>query len=757
MDDMSSAAHVQDSAINASSQPTTARRDDAAQISTMRTARLADTSPIERTTFLQGTGRFINDQPPPTHQTPSDAGGDPVTLNLVNVPAPQAAKTILGDILGVRYTIDPGIEGKITVQTPEPVSRSAAIELFQSALRSSGAAIINVNGIYKIVAADQATVGAIVRATPLADGESQVGSMVQVVQLKYVSPSEIRRILEPIAPRGTIVRVDDARHAITLAGTREDIANMRDTISLFDVDVMKGMSFAIVPVRISDPATIADELTTVFASDREGPMAGMVQFLPNKRLGAILVMSAQPKYLERAESWVRKLDAQAAGSEKQFFTYLVQNRRAQELVDVLQTMFSNETNGGRTANTPRNVAPDYRESTLQSAGAQSAPSSSSGAFGSGSPMTSGIGSGVGSGMGSGIGSGSTLASFGSSGQRFAAADTSASQTASNSGAGARASATPANGDAPEPRIKLAADDAKNAILIEANRADYRRLMRVIDTLDVMTDQVLIEATIAEVTLNDELKFGLRWFFQRGSSSTFTFSDDPSGATSSVFPGFSYAMTAANVAATLSALNQITDVNVISSPSLTVMDNKTAYLQIGDEVPITTQSAVSVLTTGAPVVNSVSYKDTGVILSITPRINESGRVMLDIEQEVSTVASTTSSTIDSPTIHQRRIKTSVMVNNGEDLALGGMIQDSRTVNHTQIPILGDIPLIGNAFKVKDNQMNKTELIIIITPHVMRNLNEARQVTDEFRRQLSTYSPRDFHMPQPLEQTLRRTFE
>jgi general secretion pathway protein D len=310
-----------------------------------------------------------------------------------------------------------------------------------------------------------------------------------------------------------------------------------------------------------------------------------------------------------------------------------------------------------------------------------------------------------------------------------------------------------NGDA---RIKVVADENKNAILIEANPADYRRVLRVIGALDVMPNQVLIEATIAEITLKDDLKFGLRWFLKNRDSSL-TFTDSAVGSIQSVFPGFSYALTAANISATLTALNEITDVNVISSPSLSVADNKTATLQIGDQVPITTQSATSVLTPGAPVVNSVSYKDTGVILSITPRINESGRVMLEIEQEVSTVGETTSSTINSPTISQRRVKTSVVVNDGEAFALGGMIQDSKTVSRTQIPILGDIPVVGNAFKMKTNHVGKTELIILIAPHVIRNLNEARQVTDEFRRELAINIPYGRGQSRTLEQTVRRTFE
>ncbi len=703
-----------------------ARLDDGRNRGEAGSTGLRGGEPNPQTAFFEGSGRFIGEQR--AAQQPS-AGEETVTINLVNVPAPQAAKTILGDLLAVRYTVDPGIEGKITIQTPKPVAKSTAVDLFQSALRANGAAVIETNGMYRIVPIDQAAVGASIRVDGAEAGE-RLGSGVEVVQLKYVAASEMRRILEPIAPRGGLVRADDTRNTLTLSGNRQDIAGMLDAIALFDVDVMKGMSFALVPVKTSQPQTIADELRRIFASEREGPMAGMVQFLPNKRLAAILVISPQPKYLARAADWVRRLDAQAEGSEKQFFTYAVQNRQAQELVDVLRSMFSKETGARGGGGGGRNVAPQYREANLQSSRSQ--PSFGGGSFGSGggSPQSLPVQS-------------AAMTQPRAPPSSAGGPDTAPAQAAGEEGAD-------------EPRIKLAADEAKNAILIEATPADYRRLMRVVGSLDQMPNQVLIEATIAEISLNDDLKFGLRWYLQRKGKS-YTFTDDASGAISSVFPGFSYALKAVNIAATLNALNEITSVNVISSPSLMAMDNRTAFLQIGDQVPITTQSAVSVLGIGAPVVNSVSYRDTGVILAITPRINDSGRVLLDIEQEVSTVAATTSSNIDSPTIRQRRIRTSVVLNNGEGLALGGLIQDSRTVSRTQIPILGDIPLLGNAWKHKDNQIGKTELIILIAPHVVRNLNEARSVTDEFRRELAIYVPYDRHQPRSIEQTIRRTFE
>jgi general secretion pathway protein D len=295
------------------------------------------------------------------------------------------------------------------------------------------------------------------------------------------------------------------------------------------------------------------------------------------------------------------------------------------------------------------------------------------------------------------------------------------------------------------------------VLIEATPADYRRVMKMITALDVMPNQVMIEATIAEVSLNDDLKMGVRWYLQNRRLGSATFTDAAGGSLGSVFPGFSYALTAANLSTTLNALSEITNVNVVSSPSLSVMDNSTAVLQIGDQVPITTQSASSVLGAGAPIVNSVSYRDTGVILTMTPRINESGRVLLEIEQEVSNVVSTTSSTIDSPTIRQRRVRTSVVVNNGEPLALGGMIQESKTIARTQVPIVGEIPIIGNAFKQKDNSIGKTELIIIITPHVMRNLDEARLVTDEYRREFERHVLSDRDQLRRLERGARRLLE
>jgi len=429
---------------------------------------------VAEPTIMDGTGRFLGDKQSPAQAQANDAGNS-VTLNLVAVPIPQAAKTVLGDLLAVKYTVDPSLEGKMTLQTPGPVSKPAAIDLFQAALRSSNATMIYAGGAYKIVPIDQAAAGAQIHIEGEPEAPESFGSAVHVVQLKYVNANEIRRIIEPISPRGGVVRTDEVRNTITLSGSDQDVKNMLEAISIFDVDVMKGMSFGIVPVRTSQPSAIADELKTIFASQKEGPMSGMVQFLPNKRLGAILVITPQKSYLARAVTWIRKLDVQAEGSEKQFYTYPVQNRSAKELVAVLQSMFSNGKEGSLAQ---RNVAPQYSETSLQAPSLQ-APQSQTGS-----------------------GLGGTAMQPGSSPIQPRP------QSTPSAGPDLTSSVPLGQDETGEPRIKVVADENKNAILIEATPVDYRRVMRVIGALDVVPNQVLIEATIAEITLNDDLKFGL---------------------------------------------------------------------------------------------------------------------------------------------------------------------------------------------------------------------------------------------------------
>jgi general secretion pathway protein D len=300
-------------------------------------------------------------------------------------------------------------------------------------------------------------------------------------------------------------------------------------------------------------------------------------------------------------------------------------------------------------------------------------------------------------------------------------------------------------------FRIVADPRNNALLVYATSTEFELVSAALTKLDIVPLQVFIEATIAEVTLNDTLKYGLEWFFDVGNS-TITF--NTTGVTTSqpkpnnlIFtqaPGFSYLFATSDIRVVLNALTQITDVNVISSPTLLVLDNEPARLQVGDQVPISVRSSTSVTDSDAPVVNEIEYRDTGVILDLVPRVNSSGLVVLDIIQEVSDVASSTftgatvTQTI-SPTISQRRIASTVAVKSGETIALGGLIRDSKTNAVTGVPLLSDIPVLGNLFKTTTDFQRRTELLVLLTPRIVRDSVDARTVTDELRRRLRAVEP------------------
>lgn len=276
-------------------------------------------------------------------------------------------------------------------------------------------------------------------------------------------------------------------------------------------------------------------------------------------------------------------------------------------------------------------------------------------------------------------------------------------------------------------------EENNSILIMATPAEFGTIENALRQIDVSPRQVLVEVTLAEVALTDELRYGLQWHFEFGDNEV---SFGQSASPSAEFPGFSWSHNSGtNASAVLNALSSLSDVQVISAPKLLVLNNHSASLQIGDEVPVPVSSAVSSIDSNAPIVNSIQYRNTGVILTVTPRINEGGLVMLDVEQEVSTVAETSSSGIDAPTIQQRRMNTTVAVQNGSTVALGGLIRNSISRSNSGVPILKDIPLLGEAFKNNDFVERRSELIVLLTPRIIRNTEETREAMDylqsEFR--------------------------
>jgi len=634
--------------------------------------------PKNRGYILGGTGGFINPLTPDI-KSDDNLNSKTVTLNFSDVPMDEALNAILGDILGRRYIIEEGVAGEMTLQSSRPIELESLLPILESVLKSKGAAIVEEGEYLRIVPLSSAS-----RQGRLSNGQSLPGFGVHVEPLRYVAAAEMARILEPIAPEGAILRVDRSRNLLLLSGTQNEIQALTNTIGIFDVDWLEGMSFGVYPVQSSSPEDIIRDLEDVFSSQAESPIEGLVRFLPNNRLNAVIAVTPTPNILRHVESWVEKFDDVDKQSSEQLFVYDVQNGTAAELAQVLQSVLGGQSTSRQL---PQTVAPDLNPRSVASDSLGDRAESDitrSVSRANNSQNVSGFE----------IGNGSPLVS----------------------------------GDS----ISIFPYDSKNSLVIVATPADYQGLLSILDKLDVVSNQVLIEATIAEVTLQDELSLGLQWFFRNGNVDI---NLSNTGTVGPIFPGFSAVISQVEAQVALNALESITDVKVISSPSLMVLDNQTAVLQVGDEVPIVTQQSVTnSLTT--PIFNSVTFRDTGVILRVTPRVNDSGLVLLEIEQEVSNVVGTITSGIDSPTIQQRRIETTVAVNDGESLALGGLIEDSVSRTSSGVPFISRVPVLGNLFKTEADDDDRTELLIIITPRVIRNMDEARKVTDEYRQRLNS---------------------
>lgn len=614
---------------------------------------------------VPGSGEFTGSVPSAIMPETMANGKDGYTINLVDAPIAQAAKKVLGDIMGYNYVLDPNVNGTVTLQTSSPVSRDSLLDILEVSLAMNGAGIVKKGERFEIVPIEKAAASASLMSS--ARGPKEPGTRVEVMQLKYIAADEMKDIVEQIGRRGAVLRTDPQRNYIIVAGNGSELSAIRESVSVFDVDWMKGMSTALYPLKTSKPQDVIRELNAVFGAS-DGPNAKAVRFIPNARLNAILVITSRPSYLTKISGWIAKLDMVAQNNDEQLFVYEIQNRPASELATILQNVLAAGKSSAAGA-ADKAVAPDLTEVSLAS------------------PEGDEISSDV------------------------------VAEVASVS---------------PRSVPTVVADTENNALLISTTPREYERIEQILRKLDIMPTQVFLEAVIAEITLNDELKFGMRWYLENNGNG-FGLSDLASGAVTAAFPGFSWTHVSGDVQTALNALSGVTKVKVISSPTLMVINNQEATLQVGDQVPTITQTSTSTTSANSAIVNSVELKDTGIILAVTPRINSSGRVMLDIKQEVSNVVATTTSGIDSPTIQQRKISTRVVVNDGESLALGGLIQEKKSLNEKKVPVLGDIPLFGNAFKSKTDGINRTELVIFIRPRVVQDIAQARDITDEFRQQ------------------------
>jgi general secretion pathway protein D len=691
---------------------------------------------------VPGTGSFVAPQGPlrPAHVQSATGGG--ITFSFSGLDVREVARELLGDQLHLAYVVDPKVNAQITAQTGDKLRREDVLPTLEALLSANGLAMIEDNGVWRIMPMQDAA-----RATLSAPVAAQPGYGIRILPLKYVTASEIKGVLDPVMPQGSTLQTVGSRNVLVVAGPASDLDGLVDLVRRFDVDWLASTSFALYPLHVAQANDVATELQAVFGDGASGPLAGLVRLVPIERLNAILAITVEPKYLTNIRQWIDRFDYGEDQTTPRMFEYRVQNSRAADVAAVLTKLLGS----GAVSTVRPETAPGTSGVAI---GATRQGTSGTGVSGLGTPGMSGLGTGSpASGLpgqpGASYGPGATglggtgAASLSQPGALGAPGQGNRSGSLSEALQGAFGNSNQEQSELPLPQARVVADEKNNAIVVYAKPRDYRMIEGIIRQLDLVPLQVMIEATIAEVTLNDQLQYGVQWFLSHASNK-FELTGTAKGIATAAdvlptFPGFNYVLGGGKEKLVLSALSDVTHVDVVSAPHLVVLDHQTAYLQVGDEVPTVTASAISTITTNAPIVNSVLYIGTGVILQVTPRVNNSGFVTLDIDQSVSDVTTTTSSTIDSPTIRQRHINTTVTVQGGETVALGGLITDNRTVDHSGIPILKDIPVLGFLFGQRSNTKARTELLVLLTPRILRDQRDATAATDELRERMRALRP------------------
>ena len=668
----------------------------------------------------------------PAAREPVKFLGDDVSLNFEQAPLEEIAHAILSDILQLDYIVDRPVEGQVTLRTRTPIPRDELLVVLESLLKAHGALLLRrQDGRYLVTGAQQ---GTSLRPEIASADDTAAGYSTVVVPLQFIAAGAMREILEPLAEPNAFVRVDPIRNLLVLAGTRAQLDGWLDIITTFDVDLLAGMSVGLFPLEHSSVKEATSAVNGLLRTAGGADLSGIVRVMPMKRLNSLLVVSPRAHYLDRVGSWIERLDIEPdARFEKRLYVYPVQNTTASRLAQLLNRIYSG-SGAGSGEGAPGDiqdgnaVAPGMQPETIGAGGGQFGTATGTGAqLGTTAGDASGAGFGSGFGSDAGLGSGSD-AGFGAAGQGLGA------QSFAPGGAGGTTSVTvQAMGFQNLGDVRVVADDENNALMIYADGRQYEIIADALDELDVVATQVIIEASIMEVQLTDELRYGLQWAFKNGLSNhrgAGQLADaNPIAAT---VPGFSYTVKNASgdISAVLNALSKESLINIISTPSVMVLDNHTATISVGDQVPVQLGSTV---VTGGTTVQNVRFKNTGVQLSVRPSVNAGGLVTMDIRQSVIDVGA-----VD--TASQRRrflnrsINSRVAVRSSESVVLGGLIRENSTLSDSGVPVLHKIPVLGALFGSTSTDSRRTELLVIITPRALYDEDELRKVSQEMREQV-----------------------
>ncbi len=664
----------------------------------------------------EGTGEFINESAarrlPPADP---DKEGE-IVFNFEGQSLPEVVKVILGDVLNENYVIAPGVSGNVTFSTAKPIGADQVLPVLEMLLSWNNASLVWMDGRYHVLPTGRAIRG---QLTPtIGSAAGQKGYEVRVFPLDYIAPAEMEKLLQPYAKEGAVISVDNARNLMILAGTPKELSNYQKTIDIFDVDWLAGMSVGMYPLSRVEADTVVTELEAVFGEGSGTPLAGMFRFMAIERLNSVMVITPQADYLKKAAEWVDRLDRGGSEAGSRLYVYDVKNVKATDLSDVLSDVFGGGGSSRRSSRNSGDVAPG-----LQAGEITSINDRRSSAQERNQPEA----------------------------QSLNAASGSGSRIASDGGVAL------VDGE----DIGITAVEESNSLLIRATPQQYDAVMAAVKRLDFIPLQVLVEVKVLEVTLNDALRFGVQWFFESAiagldfNADTGDDDDDGDGVTTprpkGLFgdqpdkfgllsgSGFDYRIRGADVGVIITALEDETDVRTISAPSLMVLNNREANINVGTQIPV--NSPIFNQGTGNNIGQSrVQFRDTGVTLNVVPRVNPGGMVFMEVQQEVSTPLDSGDAN-GNVSVNQRRLDTEIAVQSGETVVLGGLIQATLNENDDGLPVLKNIPVLGGLFGRKSTSEIRTELLVLITPTVVGSVEEARAVSSEYANKMQGLKPFD----------------
>lgn len=626
--------------------------------------------------ITRGTGQVINQQaaaqPPPSLGSSGEA-----TFNFEGESLHAVVKAILGDLLQQNYVIAPNVQGTVTLATPRPVSGAQALSLLEMVLGWNNARLIWSDGRYNIVPADQALAGNLSPRT--GSSANARGYEVRAVPLKFISATEMEKLLKPYARDRAVVQVDTSRNLIVIAGSRAELQNYLRTIEIFDVDWLAGMSVGVFPLQSAEASKVVGELEKVFGEGGKTPLAGMFRFMPLEGQNAVMVITPQARYLTQIETWIERMDAGGEGSR--LFVYEVKYVKAADLAEQLGNVYGN-------ASTARSTAPslmpglepvEVRTTDMPPADAPL-------------PFKDG-------------------------------GDSASSDQTFNVGGG---------------EVGISAVEESNSLLVRASPGQWESIRRAIDRLDTMPLQVHIEAQVVEVKLTGDLSYGVSWFFGNAiDAATQTTTNaltrwQNSGTSIRPAPnGASFTFLGPSAQAIISTLDSVSDLRILSAPSVLVRNNVEADFSSGTQIPV----ASTILNNTGDIntdntFSQVQFRQTGVSLKVKPRISSNGMVFMEITQDVSSPSASGPIIGGNISVDNRKLHTEVAVQTGETIVLAGLIKTDQGKGSSGIPYLSRIPVIGGLFGSQNRTNNREEVLVLITPTVIRDPVEARRLTDEY---------------------------